>query len=251
MIYITGDTHADWGERFNTSRFPEQKAMTKDDYVIVCGDFGIWTHSKRQEYWLEWLEHKPFTTLFVSGNHENYDLLDILPVEEWNGGKINRVRPSIIHLMRGQTYQIAGKRFFTFGGAQSHDIQEGILRRSDPDFDEKRKTLDKMGRFYRIEHETGWARELPSEDEMREGWKNLQKVDNCVDYIITHCPWTSMLLRMRGSNGTYQPDILTDYLQEIREKVTYRQWYFGHMHENARFPWENASCLYEGIWRIE
>lgn len=41
MIYITGDTHIpiDIG-KLSTSRFPKQKSLTKDDYVIVCGDFG-------------------------------------------------------------------------------------------------------------------------------------------------------------------------------------------------------------------
>ena len=39
MIYITGDCHADF-TRFNTENFPEQAEMTKDDYVIICGDFG-------------------------------------------------------------------------------------------------------------------------------------------------------------------------------------------------------------------
>ena len=39
MIYVTGDCHADF-TRFNTKIFPEQYEMTKDDYVIICGDFG-------------------------------------------------------------------------------------------------------------------------------------------------------------------------------------------------------------------
>ena len=39
MIYITGDCHQNF-ERFNMSIFPEQKEMTKDDFVIICGDFG-------------------------------------------------------------------------------------------------------------------------------------------------------------------------------------------------------------------
>ena len=42
MIYVTGDCHADF-TRFNTKIFPEQYEMTKDDYVIICGDFGgVW-----------------------------------------------------------------------------------------------------------------------------------------------------------------------------------------------------------------
>lgn len=42
MIYITGDCHQNF-HRFSTTVFPEQKTMTKDDYVIICGDFGsVW-----------------------------------------------------------------------------------------------------------------------------------------------------------------------------------------------------------------
>ena len=46
MIYITGDCHREY-RRFNTQNFPEQKGMTKEDYVIVCGDFGgVWSFEK-------------------------------------------------------------------------------------------------------------------------------------------------------------------------------------------------------------
>ena len=126
-IFITGDTHAGF-RRFRKKTFPQQAGLTKDDYVIICGDFGgVWDGTPRERNWLDWLEAKPFTTLFVSGNHENYDLLSALPVETWNGGKVQRVRPSVVHLMRGQVYEIGGRRFFTMGGASSHDIGDGIL----------------------------------------------------------------------------------------------------------------------------
>ena len=47
MIYVTGDIHAD-PRRFDTSNFPEQKEMTKNDFVIVCGDFGLcWEKEER------------------------------------------------------------------------------------------------------------------------------------------------------------------------------------------------------------
>ena len=42
MIYITGDCHAEF-HKLNKENFPEQKEMTKEDYVIICGDFGgVW-----------------------------------------------------------------------------------------------------------------------------------------------------------------------------------------------------------------
>ena len=122
VIWITGDTHGDWIHRLNMDSFPEQREMTKDDYVIVLGDFGIWRDSPQQRWNLNWLEERRFTTLFIDGNHECYDILDSYPVEEWHGGKVHFIKPSVIHLMRGQIFDIDGLKFFTFGGAASHDI---------------------------------------------------------------------------------------------------------------------------------
>lgn len=153
MIYITGDCHADF-TKFNMENFPEQKEMTKDDYVIICGDFGgVWTkdeESEKEKWWLDWLERKSFTTLFVDGNHENFDRLYSYPVEEWNGGKVHRIRPTVIHLMRGQVFTLEGKKIFAFGGARSHDIAGGILEYNDPDFHRKRKALDRNFKSYRV-----------------------------------------------------------------------------------------------------
>ena len=82
MVYITGDTHGDF-HRFSTSKFPAQKEMSRDDFVIVCGDFGgIWNGGTNEAYWLTWLSEKPFTLLFVDGNHENFDIIEKLPEKE-------------------------------------------------------------------------------------------------------------------------------------------------------------------------
>ena len=108
MIYATGDTHGNF-QRFAPEHFPEQAGMTKEDYMIICGDFGgVWDGGKKEERNLDWLEDLPFTTLFISGNHENFDLLRKYPTEEWNGGTIQRIRPHVIHLMRGQVFDLQG-----------------------------------------------------------------------------------------------------------------------------------------------
>ena len=61
MMYITGDCHCNF-ERYNTEIFPEQKEMTKDDCVIIWGDFGgVWdkdTSGKKETWWLDWLESR-------------------------------------------------------------------------------------------------------------------------------------------------------------------------------------------------
>ena len=246
MIYITRDCHGDY-RRFSSEAFPEQKEMTKQDYVIVCGDFGYWTPSASQNWWFKWLSDKPFTTLFIDGNHENFDGLYKEPEEIWSGGKIHKVTESIFHLMRGQVFTIDGCKIFTFGGAQSHDIDGGVLEVTDPSFEEKRKQLDLSGTSYRVNHISWWKEELPSEKEMSEGKENLAAHENKVDYIVTHCCATST--QALFSHGTYKKDILTDYLEGVRQNTTFKRWFFGHYHDNRQVNAEEIM-LYEQIIRI-
>ena len=230
MIYATGDTHGNF-QRFEQKYFPEQANMTKDDYMIICGDFGgVWDNSKKEKQNLEWLEGLPFTTLFVSGNHENFDLLRDYPVEEWNGGKIQRIRPHVIHLMRGQIFNLQGYTFFTMGGARSHDIEDGILNPSAPDFEEQYWMLRRMGGRFRVNHYSWWKQELPSVSEYEEAKHNLDCIDYKVDYIITHCAPNSVVDKL--GEGGYVYDHLTDFLEDVRDKASFHYWLFGHYHNN-------------------
>lgn len=247
MIYITGDTHSDFS-RFTEENFPIQSEMTKDDYIIICGDFGgVWTfeeESRREKEALDWLNNKNFTTLFVDGNHENYTRLYNYPIEEWKGGKVHKIRDSVLHLMRGEIFDIDNKKIFAFGGARSYDIQDGILN-----LDEEEKIYEyrKRGAYFRIRDFSWWDLELPTKEEMQNGINNLEKVNYKVDYIISHCCPTSVQALI---NPTYKRDILTDYLQQISEKCTFKRWYFGHYHDykqvNSQF-----TLLYENIVPLE
>lgn len=247
MIYITGDTHSDFS-RFTEENFPIQSEMTKDDYIIICGDFGgVWTfeeESIREKELLDWLDNKNFTTLFVDGNHENYTRLYNYPIEEWKGGKVHKIRDSVLHLMRGEIFDIDNKKIFAFGGAKSHDIQDGILN-----LDEEEKIYEyrKRGAYFRIRDFSWWDLELPTNQEMENGIENLEKINYKVDYIISHCCPTSIQTLI---NSTYKRDVLTDYLQQISEKCTFKRWYFGHYHDykqvNSQF-----TLLYEDILPLE
>lgn len=253
MIFITGDCHSDF-RKFNTTVFPEQKEMTKDDYVIICGDFGgIWYQEnskeiKNENYWLDWLDSKPFTTLFVDGNHENMNRLNSYPVKEWHGGKVHEIRQSVLHLMRGEIFDICDKKIFAFGGASSHDISDGILDYEDEDWRLKAKQLNDQGKYmYRIKGLSWWPEELPSEEEMDNGDANLTRNNNKVDFIITHSPSASIIALL--GRGLYEQDNLTIYLEDIRCNTDYKRWFFGHMHINKQIN-EKDIGLYEQIIRI-
>ena len=195
MIYVTGDCHGNFA-RFEQKNFPEQANMTKDDVVIITGDFGgVWFGDSRDDETLDWLERLPFTPVFVCGNHENYDALERYPVAEWHGGKVHRIRPHVLHLMRGQIFELESYRFFSMGGAKSHDIEDGILEPDTPDFERRLTMLQRKPRArYRINHISWWAQELPSDEEYDQARRSLDAVGWQVDYIITHCAPTSIAL---------------------------------------------------------
>ena len=222
MIYVTGDCHGNFA-RFEQKHFSEQANMTKDDAVIIAGDFGgVWFGDSRDDETLDWLERLPFTLAFVCGNHENYDALERYAVAEWHGGKVHRIRPHVLHLMRGQIFELEGCRFFTMGGAKSHDTN------------------------HRINHISWWRQELPSDEEYSEALQNLERYNWQVDYIITHCAPTSIALAGSRHN---EADRLTDFLQEVRERATYHYWLFGHYHDNRAID-EKHILLWEQIVRV-
>lgn len=246
-LYVSGDCHMDY-TRFNTRNFPEGKTLTKEDAVIICGDFGYgFCGEKELKHQMDWLEEKPFTVLFVDGNHENFDLLNALPTQEWHGGKVHAIRPSVLHLMRGQVYEFGGKTLFTFGGASSHDC-EVILEPDDPNRKHKEKRLKTQGILYRINRVNWWREELSTQKEMEEGLANLEEHNWSVDYIFTHCCPSAIL--EKNFPPDYKQDVLTAYLEKIRQECEYQKWFFGHYHINRNLNEAKAIAIYEQIIRI-
>lgn len=222
MIYITGDVHQSHDIRkLNTRSWPEQKNLTRDDYLIVCGDMGIvWDDSQSDRYWRDWLEDKPFTTLFVDGNHENHRLLATYPVDEWNGGKIHKIRPHVYHLMRGQVFTINGIKVFTMGGASSHDKE------------------------YRTEGVSWWPEELPSDEEYVEAEKNLEANDWEMDLVVSHCAPDSVQSQLAD---WYEHDKLTNFFEAVvKTKLNYALWCFGHYHQDKVVD-DKHVCLYQKV----
>jgi predicted phosphodiesterase len=209
-IFITGDTHRNIDtKKLNTANFPEQKNLTKQDYLIICGDFGmVWDNSEEEVLLRKWLDKKNFTTLFVDGNHENFDLLKKCPVRQWKGGRVSYISKSIIHLKRGQIFNINGHTLFTMGGASSID------------------------KYLRTEGKTWWKEELPSVDEINEAIDNLEKYNWSVDYVITHTTSRNILRRM---GFTQENNILNSFFNMLEEDLSFKHWYFGHFHGDKNF----------------
>ena len=235
-LYVTGDCHGEF-QRFTTKNFPPQKGMDRDDYMIICGDHGgVWAGEQADGHKLDWLEAKPFTTLFVA-----------YPEKGWHGGRVHEVRPHVLHLMRGQVFDIGGLTWFTMGGAASHDIEDGILDPAAPDFERRYWTLRRMGARFRVLGRSWWPGEMPSEAEYNEAEANLERAGWCVDCVLTHCAPTSIAQRM---NRHYQPDELTDFLETVRQRCRFSKWFCGHYHVNQVID-ERFVIQWEQISRID
>lgn len=229
MIYLTGDTHGtiEIGKLSRANLAVERVEPGEGDFVIILGDFGLVFapdgQSAEERWWLKWLDEKPWTTLFVDGNHENFARLNALPKEEWRGGRVHRVSESVLHLMRGQIFEIDGRSFFTMGGAASHDRQ------------------------FRKEGRSWWPEELPSEEELARADAALDGCGRRVDYVLTHCAPTLVQGRI---NPTFLPDRLTEYLQHVRDTTAFHRWYFGHYHVDREYD-DGFCALYDCVLPIE
>ncbi len=224
MIYITGDTHGEQS-RFLHGNIDGEMSFTKDDFLIVCGDFGyVFRADKTEDEFLDSLASRPYTILFCDGNHENFARLNEYPVEEWCGGKVHRIRKNILHLMRGQVFLIDGRKIFTMGGAYSID------------------------KYMRTRGVSWWSEEIPSSDEYHQASQNLERCGREVDYIITHTAPTEIIRRM-GHNPDRHDAELTGFLEWVMYEIKFRKWFFGHWHVDKQID-ERFRALWFDVEKV-
>lgn len=204
-------------------------SLTKEDYLIILGDWGvIWSGLKGKptvprpdSYLLHWYAEKPWTTIVVLGNHENYDAYDQLPLSEWNGAQVWRLAPNVIVVKSGEVFTLNDKTFLVIGGANSID------------------------RLYRINHLSWWKQELPTQGEVDQMLTTVEAHGYKFDYLLTHCAPTYLHQHITGD---HTQDILTDFLQFLMDNgLEYVHHYFGHYHMNQTFKEDKATCLWNNI----
>lgn len=71
---------------------------------------------------------------------------------------------------------------------------------------------------------------MPVDAEYKEAIENLKLHDNKVDYIITHAAPEETMNLFYPNHADERP--LNNFLEWIRETVSYKRWYFGHLHED-------------------
>ena len=286
-IYITGDTHGSdalglysvdgYIPRLSVKNFPTQKMMNSNDYVIICGDFGgVWDtvketfgESNQERYGLNWLKKKPFTILFVPGNHENYgrltgydqkfldswmcshlsdkrkeELSHGYPQQDWHGGKVRVIRPNVLMLEPG-VFDIDGKKVLAIGGAPSHDCRDGILDTTDfsteAEFKAEWQNWRNQGKEFRVRNISWWDQEVPSPAVFD---KVLQeaKAAGHIDFVVSH---DVPALQRAVLHMTDDIAPVSAHLDTIRRELHDPEWYCGHVHMNM----EQGPChiLYDKI----
>lgn len=219
MIKVTGDTHGD-PVRFIENNMGDNE-WTSDDYLIVCGDFGyVFRNNESEKELLNCLETKPYTICFCDGNHENFHAIYSYPKEKWNGGYVHRIRKNVLHLMRGQVFEIDGRKVFTMGGAYSID------------------------RYVRKLNFSYWEEEIPNNQEYREATQNLKKNNDEVDIIISHTAPREIIRRMGKYPDAHDME-LTGFLEWIMYQIKYQHWYFGHWHLDQTFDEKHTAVYFD------
>lgn len=223
MLYITGDTHGNFDRIL---KWTETTNLNKDkDFLFILGDFGYIWGNKRTSFEkdnLDFISCLPFTTLFIDGNHENHERLSSMRVVNFSGGKAHKVYDSIYHLMRGQVYEIAGKRIFTFGGANSID------------------------KHLRTEGISWWKEEEFNYREANAAYENLNKIGWEVDYVLTHSAPFSIRDKLFEGNKLSSTERM---LEAMLRNIKFKRWYFGHYHIDKKM--DNFTAMYENIERMK
>jgi len=223
MIYITGDLHGYWDKRETFIR-----GLSENDILIVLGDFGWnWTPDNLRLYKVR------CTTLFVDGNHENFDVLNNLPTEQMFGGTVGVLKDRVYHLKRGEMYTIKGKKFFCFGGALSID------------------------KDYRIPGKSWWREEQPSREEFNHALATLDNNNWTFDYLITHTGSDEEIKEMFGHKlliKDYTQGMISELINNIKSnKGTFATHFFGHMHKFIQKFGDDFDtvCMYEQILALD
>lgn len=244
-IYITGDIHSNVYERFSFRNHPELRNLTENDVMIILGDFGvIWDKelTPPEENKLDWLAEKPWTTIAITGNHENYDRILALPIVEKFGGQVRDLGYDNIFLVPDITvFDIEDNHILCLPRADSHDIYKvspggdlfqlgtGYSNLIDPALDsnkKKRKAMRKAGLWYRVIGESWWPQEkIPIEEYMD---FMEQHEDEYFDMILSHDA-PGQINNWYGG-GAERPNEGQRYFDILADTLNFRYWLHGHFH---------------------
>ena len=224
MIYITGDMHGD----INQMRQIMNKINCKlNNTLIVLGDFGAnYYFDKKDNVFKNAISEYNINIFVIRGNHDGNpaQIKNIEQKEKYNNiGYIEQEYPNIFYAINGNVYNIEENQFLVLGGAYSVD------------------------KFYRLSMGYKWFSDEQMNNSEKE--KFLQNYPQKVDVILSHtCPYSNIPyhLFLKNIDQSTVDNSMEYFLQEVKEKIEYNNWFFGHFHANEEIE-ENMYMLYDGV----
>lgn len=233
MFWISGDKHSDFTTVENFCI--EAKLSAVDDAMILLGDVGLnYYRDLRDVVLKQHLAQLPMTFLSLHGNHEARieTLPDYQPIQRYGATVYCDPRyPNQLFLQDGNIYTFGSTRALVIGGAYS------------------------MDKFIRLRNRWPWFEdEQPSEAIRVRTEATLEAAGWEVDIVLSHtCPRSRVpmeTLRMELLEGSAMDFSTEDWLETIRQRLTFKRWYVGHFHlddvrDNFHFYYNNIRPLDE------
>ena len=218
----------------NICSFDKNSPLTKEDVIIVLGDFGAnYFFNYRDKIFKEKLKEYKATFFIIRGNHEERpSICRSLNPPGWkkeqffeNDVWVETNFPYIKYAMDYPCiYKIHGHKTLIIPGAYSVD------------------------KFYRLANHWGWFEdEQLSTEEQNIGRKIVEEQKEC-DIILSHtCPtiFEPTDLFLSTVDQSLVDRTMERYLTEIESKLDYKLYMWGHFHKFREYPRE------EGVPTIE
>lgn len=224
-IYFCGDTHLNVDLQ-KLKDFCKSTKLDKDDYIIQLGDIGVVWYKEQgfeEKDVINFYDSIPCKTLFIPGNHENYNRLlgDEFQQVHLNevGGDVKQISDNLFMLLSGNFYIINDKKIACLRGAKSIDKQ------------------------FRIRDISWWDAECISMDE----YERAKKRFNCstVDYFVSHTGSNNLRNKIFGRNG--YSDTTEDMIGNILSRMEYKFHICGHYHVDVKSVQSKSISLYNKI----
>lgn len=213
-VYLTGDTHRDFGRIF---QFCEEYGTTEEDILVILGDAGInYFCDSRDTHLKSELSQLPVTLLCIHGNHEERPYELGYDEMEWHGGIVyyEESFPNLLFAKDGEIYDFDGKKAIAIGGAYSVD------------------------KYYRLRNGMAWFDTEQPDDEIKAYVESqLDKCNWSVDYVFSHAApieCEPVWAFIPGLNQDLVDKTTERWLQQIADNLDFIGWYAGHYHVDSQ-----------------
>lgn len=231
------DTHGKVIERFSFRSNPGLRELTNTDIIFVLGDFGQpfgpGTY-KEAEYVFNFLDEKPWITIVIGGNHDDYDYWQSCPQVEIFGGKARQAKFysksfSVFFIDEITILDIEQQHILCIPCAESHDA-DNLLDPKDPMFKRKRQLLKRQNKIFRTIGKTWWPQEKMDVQKNAEFMEH--HMNEHFDLILAHdAPaLINSWFKRNGEPGRRQSTAGQLFLEELRQTLDFDMFIHGHFH---------------------